>query len=309
MNTSTAYTLVMIGVFGHASSEFFAVLSDATGPEVSVWRFVLGAFGLLIITQAIPAARNLLAPLREEWKTLLPLSLLGVTLPYLAFHWSLDFASIVQIGTLMTTIPIFVGITNLLVNRQPLGFVKIVSGLCTIIGVALLVTDGYLLQLAGDNRSLTGIGLALVSAIGVGSYTVFVRPLILRHGALRITTISMSIGAAGLWLMVGTFWSIWVNPATIFAMPGNVALPLLIVGFWNTTITQLCWLMGLAALPDITRGSYLFFLKPVITALLAWLILTQPITWTQLLAIAVICSSVLFEFMSGYFRRWGNSPA
>jgi len=41
-----AYLAVFIGVCGHASSEFVAKLisnnSDIAGPEVSVWRFVLG---------------------------------------------------------------------------------------------------------------------------------------------------------------------------------------------------------------------------------------------------------------------------
>lgn len=303
MNLSLAYILVMVGVLGHATSEFFAVLTGVSGPEVSVWRFVLGAIGLVAITQIIPSARDIWTPLRDDWKRILPLSIGGISLPYLAFHWSLDFASIVQIGTLMTTIPIFVGITNMIVNREPLGPVKILSGVCAIFGVALLVTDGYLLQLAGDDRSLVGIGVAFVSAFGVAAYTVLVRPLIYRHGAVRITTITMSIGAVGLWLLVGFFWNIWVNPAALLDMPVEAALPLLTVGFWNTTVTQLCWLMGLAALPDITRGAYLFFLKPVITALLAWLVLTQPITGFQLMAIAVICSSVLVEFLSDRFRR------
>ncbi len=303
MNIALAYTLVMIGVLGHATSEFFAVLTGVSGPEASVWRFVLGAFGLVAITQIMPATRDIWTPLRQDWKLILPLSIGGISLPYLAFHWSLDYASIVQIGTLMTTIPIFVGITNMFANREPLGPVKIVSGVCAIFGVALLVTDGYLLQLSGDDRSLLGIGVALASAFGVAAYTVLVRPLIYRHGAVRITTLTMSIGAVGLWILVGTFWDIWVNPATVLDKPLAAALPLLIVGFWNTTITQLCWLTGLAALPDITRGAYLFFLKPVITALLAWLVLTQPITGFQLMAIAVICSSVLFEFLSGNARR------
>lgn len=302
MTPAIAYTLVMIGVLGHATSEFFAVLSGVAGPETSVWRFSLGAIGLLVITQFMPASRDLLKPLRQDWKTLIPISFLGGSLPYLAFHWSLDFATVVQVGTLMTTIPIFVGVTNRIMTGEPLGPVKIIGGACAILGVALLLTDGYLLQLAGDTNSLFGIMLALVCTIGAGAYTVLVRPLIHRHGALRITTITITIGAIGLWGLVGLFWNIWVNPASIVEKPISEALPLMVVGFWNTTITMLCWLTGLAALSDMTRGSYLFFLKPVVAAVLAWLFLTQPISWIQLLAILIVCSSVLFEFWGGDLR-------
>jgi drug/metabolite transporter (DMT)-like permease len=119
--------------------------------------------------------------------------------------------------------------------------------------------------------------------------------LINEYGAIPITTITMAIDAAGLWLLVGLAWGVWVNPLTLFGRPSTEAWSLLTLGLWNTTVTQLLWLGGLAAVPDITRGSYIFFLKPVITALLALLFLTQPITWMQVLAIVVICGSVLIE--------------
>jgi drug/metabolite transporter (DMT)-like permease len=45
------------------------------------------------------------------------LSLLGVSATYLFFHWALDFASVIQVATLVTTIPIFVGLANLAVNH------------------------------------------------------------------------------------------------------------------------------------------------------------------------------------------------
>lgn len=87
----------------------------------------------------------------------------------------------------------------------------------------------------------------------------------------------------------------WVQPLTLFDKEPIAAWSLLTLGLWNTTITQVLWFGGLAAVPDITRGSYLFFLKPVITAFLALAILSQPISAMQILAITVICSAVLIE--------------
>ena len=67
------------------------------------------------------------------------------------------------------------------------------------------------------------------------------------------------------------------NPATLFNRPPAQAASLLTIAIWNTTITQFLWIGGLAAVPDITRGSYLFFLKPVIAALLAILLIAAVI--------------------------------
>jgi hypothetical protein len=54
---------------------------------------------------------------------------------------------------------------------------------------------------------------------------------------------------------------------------------------------------GLAAAPDITRAAYLFFLKPVIAAVLALWILQQPVSPMEWLAIVIICGAVAFEVL------------
>ncbi len=292
-----AYTAVFVGVLGHASTEFVATLSGVKGPELSVWRFVLGSLGLIAVSLALPGSRNLLEPLRTHLIKLLGLSLLGVTGGYLLFHWSLDFASVPQVATLVTTIPIFVALSNLIINRQPISTAKIASGLCALIGISLLITDGYLAKLAGSTDSLLGIMLALGCSAAVAAYSVMIRPIIGQYGALRITAITMFIGSIGLWGVVGIFFDIWVSPARLTTMPREALTALLVIALWNTTITQFLWIGGLAAVPDITRGSYIFFLKPVIAALLATLILKQALTGTQLFAILVITASVAVEVL------------
>jgi drug/metabolite transporter (DMT)-like permease len=298
-----AYLAVFLGVCGHASSEFFSVLTGIKGPELSVWRFLLGGFGLIILALIFPNSRNLLEPFRAYGLRLIWLSLMGVSLGYLLFHWSLDFATVPQVATLVTTIPIFVGLANLWLNKQPFSGAKIISGVCAMLGVALLLTDGYLAKLAGAAESLIGVIMAMGCAALVAAYTVIVRPIIGRYGALRITAITMSMGAVGLWIVVGIFWNIWVNPLALFSRTPNQLASLLTLAFWNTTITQFLWIGGLAAAPDITRGSYLFFLKPVIAACLAVVFLAQGLTAWQVLAIIVICTSVAVEASWGWVRQ------
>jgi drug/metabolite transporter (DMT)-like permease len=298
-----AYLAVFLGVCGHASSEFFSVLSGLKGPELSVWRFLLGGFGLIILALIFPNSRNLLEPFREYGLRLIWLSVMGVTLGYLLFHWSLDFATVPQVATMVTTVPIFVGLANLWLNKQPFSGPKIISGTCAMIGVALLLTDGYLAKLAGAAESFIGVIMAMTCSAVIAVYTVMVRPIIGRYGALRITAITMLMGAVGLWIVVGLFWKIWVNPATLFSRTSGQIASLLTLALWNTTIAQFLWIGGLATVPDITRGSYLFFLKPVIAACLAVVFLSQGLTTWQVLAIIVICVSVAVEASWGWLRQ------
>jgi drug/metabolite transporter (DMT)-like permease len=301
--SAVAYLAVLMGVAGHASSEFVSVLSGIAGPELSVWRFLLGGFGLVLLALVFSSTRNLIEPFKEHGIKLIWLSVSGVSVGYLLFHWSLDFATVPQVATIITTVPIFVGLVNLGLNKQPFSGIKIVSGISAMIGVTLLLTDGYLARLAGAGQNLIGIFMAMGCAAVMAVYTVMIRPIITKYGALRITAVTMSMGAVGLWCVVGLFWKIWVNPATVFARPTPQTAALLTIAFWNTTITQFLWIGGLAAVPDITRGSYLFFLKPVIAAFLTVLYLKQDLSPWQTLAITVICASVIVEATWARFQR------
>ena len=46
-----AYAAAFLGVCGHASSEFVVKLTGLGGPEVSVWRFMIGGAALLLVAQ------------------------------------------------------------------------------------------------------------------------------------------------------------------------------------------------------------------------------------------------------------------
>ena len=297
MNIPTRFAslAVFVGVLGHASSEFFAAGSGIAGPELSVWRFLLGGAGLIFLALMVTGPRNLLRPLQTHSAPLIWYSLIGVSGAYLAFHWSLDFATVIQVATLVTTIPIFVGLANMIVNRQLLTAVKITTGICAILGLALLITDGVFDRIFGGNDSILGVMLALVCAILVAYYAVNVKPIIREFGALNVTALSMMIGGLGLWLGVGIGFAVWVDPFTLFDRPASGWGSILSLSLWNTTITQFLWIGGLAAAADITRASYLFFLKPVIAAVLAVALLAESLSVLQALAIAVVTGSVFVE--------------
>jgi len=299
-----AYLATFLGVFGHATSEFFSVLSGLRGPEVSVWRYTVGAASLLIVCLSGRNSRNLLQPIREQPFRLLALSVFGLGFAQLVFHWSLDYASIIQVATIVTTMPILVVIVDRIINKSRITTPKIVSGIGAFIGVVLLLTDGYLEQLEMGGGAIYGVLLALICAIVGSVYLVLIRPVINQYGAIRITTLSFVFGAVALWITVGFAWDIWVNPTTLFERPSQAYLSILTLGIWNTCIGFILWLWGLSAAPDIGRANYLFFLKPVIAATLAFFILNMNISAFQLLAILMICGCVLVEVFYDQISGW-----
>ena len=124
---------------------------------------------------------------------------------------------------------------------------------------------------------------------------VLVRPLIQVYGAVRMTALTFIIGAFALWITVRLAWQISVNPLTLFERPPQAYWSILALGIWNTCIGFILWLWGISNAPDVSRANYLFFLKPVIAALLAWIILSNAISSLQILAIIMVTGFVTLE--------------
>ena len=65
--TFWVYSAAFLGVFGHATSEFFSVYSGLDGPEVSVWRFTIGGAALLLVALIQKESHNLLQPVEKPF--------------------------------------------------------------------------------------------------------------------------------------------------------------------------------------------------------------------------------------------------
>ncbi len=290
-----AYISAFLGMCGHASSEFFVKLCGISGVEVTVWRFGIGSISLLILSLINPQSRNLIGPLKTNFFSILALSVLGMSFGQFLFHWALDYASVVQVATMITIMPIMV----VFIARFVEGFLitppKIISGIGAFLGCVFLLTDGYLDKLSGKGDSLIGICLTFGAALIGAFYLVLVKPYVQKFGPIRITTYTFFFGFIAIYPVIGIIWDIWVNPLDLFDRPQIEFFSIITLGVWNTCIAFILWLWGLSRIPDIARGNYLFFLKPVIALCLAYFILGDEITTNQIYAIIAITSFVLIE--------------
>ena len=297
-----AYISAFLGVCGHASSEFFVKLSGISGVEVSVWRFGIGGLALLILSLINPSSRNLVSPLKQKFLPIVTLSVFGMAFGQFLFHWALDFASVVQVATMVTIMPIGVVFVARVVEGTIITPPKVISGIGAFLGCVFLLTDGYLDQLSGSGNSIIGIYLSIGCALIGSVYLVLVKPYVQDYGPIRMTTYTFVLGFIALYPSIGLIWGIWVNPFDLFDRTSVEYLSIITLGVWNTCIAFILWLWGLSKIPDVARGNYLFFLKPVIALCLAFFVLEDNITINQFIAIIVITGFVLMEiFYSSAF--------
>ena len=302
-----AYIAAFLGVCGHASSEFFVKLSGISGVEVSVWRFGIGGLALLTLSLINPSSRNLISPLKQKFIPIVTLSVFGMAFGQFLFHWALDFASVVQVATMVTIMPIGVVFVARVVEGTIITPPKVISGIGAFLGCVFLLTDGYLDQLSGSGNSIIGIYLSIGCALIGSVYLVLVKPYVQDYGPIRMTTYTFVLGFIALYPSIGLIWGIWVNPFDLFDRTSVEYLSIITLGVWNTCIAFILWLWGLSKIPDVARGNYLFFLKPVIALCLAFFVLEDNITINQFIAIIVITGFVLMEIfyssLSKLFKR------
>ena len=307
MKIVIAYFAAFLGVCGHASSEFFVRLSGTSGVEVSVWRFGIGGISLIILALCSKNTRDLFAPLKNDGLIILTLSVCGMAFGQFLFHWALDFASVVQVATVITIMPICVVFVAKCIDGTEIGIPKLFSGFGAFLGCLFLITDGYFEQLTSDSDSLIGIILSIACALIGAIYLVLVKPYIKKYGAIRMTTYTFVLGFFALYPAVGLIWNNWIDPLSLFQRPVIEASSIITLGVWNTCIGFVLWLWGLANVPDVGRGNYLFFLKPIIALGLAYFILDDLISLNQIMAISAITVfvmiEILFDPISVYLRR------
>ena len=75
-----AYSAAFLGVFGHATSEFFSVYSGLDGPKVSVWPFSIGSAALLVVALIQIESRNLLQSVFKKPFLVIPLAVFGMSM-------------------------------------------------------------------------------------------------------------------------------------------------------------------------------------------------------------------------------------
>ena len=84
---------------------------------------------MLVFALVQKESRNLLRPVFKKPFLVIPLAVFGMSMAQLVFHWSLDFASVVQVATIVTTMPILVVVVDRIINKSPVSAPKIVSGI------------------------------------------------------------------------------------------------------------------------------------------------------------------------------------
>ena len=256
------------------------IIVDAAPPLFSLAvRFAIsGAIGIAIAL-AIGQTFRLT---RTQWRAVI---IFGICQN--AIYLGLNFVAMQTVeaslaAIIASTMPLLVALTNWTAFRQRLPVMGVLGLTAGFAGVALIMAQRF-----GGGADPYGIALCLIAAFALAAATLTVKSASSDGGnLLMIVGLQMIVGALALLppaLMFETFAVEWSTPFVIafvytILMPGLAA--------------TLIWFLLVGRIGP-TRAATYHFLNPVFGVAIAFVLLSETLSWTDALGVAIIAGGIL----------------
>ena len=272
--------LIVISAAAFGTLPIFTRLAYAAGADpttVLLLRFAIAA-GVMILVMVV---RRIRFPSGRVLLGLVLMGGLGYVGQSLSYFTALTMVSAGLVALLLYLYPAIVTVLSAILFKERLTPVKVGALLLALVGTALTVQPG------GGGRTL-GIIFGIAAAVIYSIYILVGSHLMPRTGAIASSTTVMLAAAIVYLAIVGVHGPIF--PRTT---PGWIAI--LAIALVSTVLPIVTFFAGLSRVGP-TRASTISTFEPVVTVVLAALILGENINALQLiggfliLVAAVICS-------------------
>ena len=283
-NARLAIAALLLGAAAIAFAPIFVRLSELGPTATAFWRlaFSLPALWLWYAIQQRGQSSSKHQPA--------PADRIGFILAGLFFagdlalwHWSLRLTSVANATLLPNFAPVFVTLAGFLLFGEKFSKLFLAGMAIAISGAVVLMGESLDL----GPRHLLGDALALATALFYAGYIVCVGRLRARHGTARIMAWSgLATCAVLLPVALASGESLIPETARGWAV-------LLALGLFSHALGQSLIAYALAHLPA-AFSSVGLLLQPALAAVLAWLLLAEPISaWQGAGAIVILAGIVL----------------
>jgi drug/metabolite transporter (DMT)-like permease len=278
--TRTAMLLVFLVIVWGVNWPLSKIALAYTPPVLfSGMRTLLG--GLLLLAVAVPRYKKI--RMKEGWRVYLLSSVLNIILYYGLQTVGLNYLPAGLFSAIVFLQPVLVGVFSWMWLGEPMYGFKIAGLILGFSGVAVISAGG----LAG-HISLTGILLALGSALSWAAGTLYVKKVGHTVDAIWMVTLQLLIG--GLFMTgVGSSFESWsdIEWTTTFVV---------CTLFISVFVIAAGWLVfyKLIDAGDAGKVASFTFLIPLIAILIGTLFLNEPFTLSLLAGLLMVVVSIYF---------------
>lgn len=218
---------------------------------------------------------------RNQWRAVVIFGLcqnaIYLGLNFVAMQWiEASLAAIIA-----STMPLLVALANWTIFRERLPLLGVAGLVAGFAGVALIMAQRF-----GGGADILGIGLCLIGAVALAAATLTVKSASNGGNLLMIVGLQMIVGSAALLVPAVAFETLTVTWSTPF-----------IIAFVYTTLlpglaATLIWFM-LVGRVGPTRAATYHFLNPVFGVAIAYVLLSEHLSWVDAIGVAIIAGGIL----------------
>lgn len=259
------HTFISAGTYllGKASADAIPTLA------LGLLRFLIAGAGFLLLAKL--RRLELWSVAKADWRAYFWAGFLGVAVNQIAFLGGLALTLPSHAALLYALTPTMVLLLAWLRGQERPGPRKLGGLALAFSGVAVLFSGK-----AGGTlppRWLLGDLMVLVAVVAWAGYTVLSRPLVLKHGAQRATTLSILFGLA-VFAPLGLFG---LPRLAVASVPPMAWVGLVYLGLMTSVASYLLWFHALS-MKEPSRVAIATNMQPVATAVLAWIFYGQGVT-------------------------------
>lgn len=254
----------------------------AYGPLTTVFFRLIIATLLMLIYGWI--SKRLLKIDKKDYRTFLLLAFFEPFLYFMGESFGLKYVSSTMGAIIIATIPLFSPIAASRFHGEKLSFRNFIGIILSFIGVGIVVFDDSLNFIA----SPLGIALEFLAVFSAIAYTVVLKDLSHKYNATTIITYQNFIGI----FFFFPFWLIFESKTlmtTSFNLPAFIAI--LKLAIFASCLAFILYTYSLKNL-GINNANIFINIIPVLTAVFAWYILDEPLTFRKMVGIAVVIAGL-----------------
>ncbi|NPV89288.1 MAG: EamA family transporter [Firmicutes bacterium] len=253
--------------------------------QINLWRFAIGS--LVLLPLALLEIRRRGITLRfDDFRYFAGLGVLCIVLSNSLFQASLMYSPASTVAVVFCANPVFTVPFAFLFLGEKISRTTILALVLGLAGVFVIMRP-----FSAPAGSLKGVLLVLASAIVWSLFTVLGKKGIDRYGGIVQNCFTFITGSLALLLLFPLFrapLAAGITPASLW--------PLLYLGIVGSGLGFFFYFQGMR-LTSASMGSVVFFVKPALAALLAWLLLGEQIGVHLLLGIVLIVAGSVCMYL------------
>jgi drug/metabolite transporter (DMT)-like permease len=256
------------------------LVASADPVTLVVLRFGLG----FLVVLPVALVLRVRWPPRADWPAVAALGFAFFGLFFLLYNVALSLTTAARASLALATLPLQTMVVGALLSREALSARKAAGVVLAVAGVAVALASGLAYAPAGAWR---GEAVMIAAAFCMAVYSVVSRPFIERASALGFLASGMGVGAAAL-LAFGTAAG---HLQVLGSFGPREWLAGIYLGLAGGALAFILWVVALQHASP-TRVTNTMTVNPVAAALLAAVLIDEPITWNLVVGLAATFAGI-----------------